>query len=339
VSAQNTRPTTIEFAGARFSRLGFGTSSFAGLGSGLQQAVLTAALDAGVSHFDTARSYGMGDAEAALGRLLKPIRDRVTITTKAGRVAPMGTPRFRLLRDTARAILKHTPAAKSFVSSMQGREQPAPPAIDASTLTRSLDESLRQLGTDHVDVFLLHDLSAADALRDDIMRLCGDAVQSGKARFAGIGSSAEAALAVANETGARYQVLQFENSVLNEATAIVDAARSRLAVTHRAISESFGLLRQYLYWRPDVKELWQRTLGVDVANGENLSRLMLEWSLSRNARGITLFSARDPERIKANARALSEPRFDDATLKTFAGLVRDIRRTAKALGTLQPHTS
>ena len=67
------------------SRLGFGTGSLHhAFRTRERQAILGAALDAGFTHFDTARMYGDGLAERELGRFLKGRRGRATLGTKFG---------------------------------------------------------------------------------------------------------------------------------------------------------------------------------------------------------------------------------------------------------------
>src|SRR5581483_7465751 len=84
--------------------------------------VVDAAIDAGVTHFDTADLYGGGKSEEFLGRALGPRRDQVVITTKFGmRPPPDGL----------------APGSPEWVA-------------------RAIDESLQRLGTDHVDLYLLH---------------------------------------------------------------------------------------------------------------------------------------------------------------------------------------
>src|SRR5919199_5299631 len=77
------------------------------------------ALDLGITCFDTAPAYGDGHAEETLGAALQGRRDQAVIVTKCGIRPP--------LRD--------------------GRRE---------TILREIDESLRRLRTDHVDVYLVH---------------------------------------------------------------------------------------------------------------------------------------------------------------------------------------
>jgi aryl-alcohol dehydrogenase-like predicted oxidoreductase len=84
------------------------------------EALVLQALDAGCNFFDTAPNYGGGESEAALGRALRGRRHEAVIATKFGHHAD-GTTDFSLARMRA-----------------------------------SLEHSLRKLGTDHLDVVLLH---------------------------------------------------------------------------------------------------------------------------------------------------------------------------------------
>jgi D-threo-aldose 1-dehydrogenase len=101
-------------------------------------ATVQAALVAGTTYFDTAPQYGHGLAETRLGTALAGAdRDRLTISTKVGRVLVPG-----IDPDT---IFRGIP--------------PVRPVFDYSTegVRRSLDDSLRRLAVDHVELCLVHD--------------------------------------------------------------------------------------------------------------------------------------------------------------------------------------
>ena len=88
------------------------------------KAVVDAAIDAGITLFDTAESYGHGLSEEFLGRAIGDRRDRVVIATKFG----WGT----------------------------GRDDHSVPRGDPEYVRSAIDESLRKLGTDHVDLYQYH---------------------------------------------------------------------------------------------------------------------------------------------------------------------------------------
>jgi L-glyceraldehyde 3-phosphate reductase len=143
-----------------------------------QRALVLRAFDLGIVHLDLANNYGPppGAAEESVGRLLAgdlaPYRDELLIATKAGY-----------------------------------RQWPGPYGEFGSRkyLLASLDQSLRRLGTDHVDVFYSHRFDPRTPLTETIGAL-KTAVDSGRARYAGISSysarrTAEALAAVAERRG------------------------------------------------------------------------------------------------------------------------------------------
>lgn len=110
------------------------------------------ALDLGINCFDTAEGYGMGASERALGEALGPRRDEAIIVTKFG----MGYRDKPNLRDSSR-----------------------------ERVMASIDKSLKHLGTDRVDVYLVH---WPDRLTpfEETMAALEDIVREGKARFVGL---------------------------------------------------------------------------------------------------------------------------------------------------------
>jgi L-glyceraldehyde 3-phosphate reductase len=134
------------------------------------RAIVIRAFDLGITHFDLANNYGppYGAAEETFGRLLRsdlaPFRDELVISTKAGYdmwPGPYGD------RGSRKYLLA------------------------------SLDQSLRRLGLDYVDVFYSHRFDP-DTPLEETMGALASAVQQGKALYAGIsnysaGQTAEAA--------------------------------------------------------------------------------------------------------------------------------------------------
>lgn len=110
-------------------------------------------LEAGGTLIDTADVYGNGDAEAVIGSLLDHLipRDEVVIATKAGL-----TPHGWRARDASRG-----------------------------NLLRSLDASLRRLGTDYVDLWQVHGYDAHTPFEETLSAL-DHAVSSGKVRYVGV---------------------------------------------------------------------------------------------------------------------------------------------------------
>jgi len=135
----------IRSTGVEVTRLGLGTAPLGGLYAPLSHAdgvaLVQAAWDAGVRYFDTAPLYGFGLAEERLAEVLadKP-RDSFTISTKVG----------RLIRPASGAALE----GSRFFGTRDER-----PVWDFSRdgVLRSLEESLRRLRLDRVEIVLVHD--------------------------------------------------------------------------------------------------------------------------------------------------------------------------------------
>ncbi|MCS5497705.1 aldo/keto reductase [Cnuibacter physcomitrellae] len=120
--------TTLGRTGMQVAPVSFGTAPLGQLFGPVPEergaAVVAEAIDLGITFFDTSPYYG--DAEERLGRALKGRRDRVLIGTKAGR--------------NPGEVFDFSPTA----------------------IRRSVEESLRRLRTDHVDVLQLHDIEFVD---------------------------------------------------------------------------------------------------------------------------------------------------------------------------------
>lgn len=152
-------------------------------------AVLEAAWEAGIRYFDTAPHYGLGLSERRLGAFLatKP-RAEFVVSTKAGRLLvpdPDGTG-----LDTAN--LFHVPADRRRVWD-----------FSAAGVRRSLEESLRRLGLDSVDVVYLHDpdeYTLGPALAEGLPAVAA-LREEGLVSAVGLGSKSVAALAAGARSG------------------------------------------------------------------------------------------------------------------------------------------
>jgi aryl-alcohol dehydrogenase-like predicted oxidoreductase len=142
--------------GINVSAIGFGCWEISGTYGPIDAAqfdqAVQRALDAGINCFDTAEAYGMGISEQALARALGTRRRDVCLVTKFG----VGYPEAPNRRDSSRA-----------------------------RVMASIEQSLGNLNTDHVDVYLVHwpDLNAPF---EETMRALDDIVRQGKARAIGV---------------------------------------------------------------------------------------------------------------------------------------------------------
>jgi aryl-alcohol dehydrogenase-like predicted oxidoreductase len=115
-----------------------------------------AALDAGVNFFDSAANYGAGHSERILGKALKGKRDQVVIATKFGHM--VNEEKKEVYGDPDQVLPK---------------------------VRGDVEDSLRRLDTDYIDIYQLHDGSYDPELAVDLMQVLEELVGQGKIRWYG----------------------------------------------------------------------------------------------------------------------------------------------------------
>lgn len=168
-------------SGLRVSVLALGTLPFGGhqrpefgkVTVGEAQRMLDRALDAGVNLIDTADVYGYGRAEETVGEIIKGRRDRLIVATKC------------------RAIV---------------RDAPNDGGLSRRHIIWAVEQSLRRLGTDHIDLYQAHAWDGQTPLEEQISAL-DQLVRDGKVRYLGCsnysGWHLMKSLAVADRLGAQ----------------------------------------------------------------------------------------------------------------------------------------
>src|SRR5262249_46299394 len=127
------------------------------IGEEASRAVIKQALEAGINFFDTADVYSRGESEEITGRALKDMgggRDKVVIATKV--FFPMG--------DNV---------------NQEG--------LSRKHIMHAIDDSLRRLGTDYVDLYQIHRFDPETPV-EETMGALNDVVKAGKARYIGASS-------------------------------------------------------------------------------------------------------------------------------------------------------
>src|SRR5882757_245298 len=176
------------------TRLGFGCGNLMGATNRRDSLkLLETAYEAGIRHFDVAPRYGYGEAETCLGYFLENHRGQITITTKYGIAPPKKSAIIKLGRTIAGPILRQLPSLKQHLAKAAKAAAPNQerPSFTAAQAKASLDRSLLALRTDHIDLWLLHEVTAADLQDDSLLQLLETEVKNGTIGAFGIGSSAD----------------------------------------------------------------------------------------------------------------------------------------------------
>jgi L-glyceraldehyde 3-phosphate reductase len=266
------------------------------------RAIVRRAFDLGVTHFDLANNYGppYGSAEETFGRLLasdlRPYRDELIVSTKAGYdmwPGPYGD------RGSRKYLLA------------------------------SLDQSLRRLGLEYVDIFYSHRRDHDTPLEETIGAL-DTAVRQGKALYVGISSyGAESTDASAEVARALHLPLVIHQPAYNifyrwiEEEGVLDACeRNGLGVIAFSPLAQGLLTDRYLHGIPDDsrasrndslrrERLDDETLAriralneIAEARGQSLAQLALAWVLRDRRVTSALIGASSVEQLEANVATL-----------------------------------
>jgi len=175
--------------------LGFGTGAIMGRVSRRQGlAALERAYAAGIRHFDTARSYGWGEAESVVGEFLRGHpREEIRLVTKCGILPVRRSPILSAAKSIARTVLTVAPGLRHAARQVASAERFQPVrSADPAMLAESLRTSLAELGTDHVDLLLLHNFAPGMTGLNEVAAWFADLKKQGKVRR--FGYSVEGAL-------------------------------------------------------------------------------------------------------------------------------------------------
>jgi L-glyceraldehyde 3-phosphate reductase len=277
----------------------------------VSRAILRRAFDRGITHFDLANNYGppYGSAEQVFGQImaqdLRPYRDELVISTKAGYdmwPGPYGDHGSR------------------------------------KYLLASLDQSLRRMGLEYVDIFYSHRFDPDTPLEETLGAL-DTAVRQGKALYAGISSYSakrtEEAAAILGSLGTPLLIHQPSYSLLNrwiEGGLLDVLGREGIGCIVFSPLAQGMLTGRYLDGIPeDSRAARDATLSRDMLSEENLAhvralneiargrgqtlaQLALAWTLRDPRVTSTLIGASSVEQLEQNLGALERLDFDDDEL-------------------------
>ncbi|MFQ9510576.1 MAG: L-glyceraldehyde 3-phosphate reductase [Lachnospiraceae bacterium] len=284
-----------------------------------QKEVLFKAFDMGITHFDLANNYGPvpGSAEENFGRILKsdlmPYRDEMIISTKAGYTmwpGPYGDWGSR----------------KYMIS--------------------SLDQSLRRMGLDYVDIFYHHRPDPETPL-EETMGALSDIVRQGKALYVGISNyrpkEAKEAIEILRRNGTpclihqpRYNMFDrwIEDGLLDllEEEGVGSICFSPLAqglLTDRYLNgipqDSRAKRNHFLKEKDITEEKLEKVRALDKIakdRGQTLAQLALTWVLRKDRVTTVLIGASRPSQIEDNVAIVKQANLSDEDIARIDSIIR-----------------
>jgi aryl-alcohol dehydrogenase-like predicted oxidoreductase len=284
---------------------------------------IVASIDAGVNLIDTAPVYGMGKSEEILGRALRGRRDKVLIATKCGLIwdrADRGTLRFTMV-------------------DVDERTHPIHYDMSPAAVRQGLEDSLRRLGTDRIDLLQIHwpdPQIPTERMFDEMLKLKAE----GKVRWLGVCNFTRAQLEVARPVAGivshqpQYNLLDREI----EAEALPWCRRENVGViayspmARGLLTGKYGADHQFPAndhrsgvkwftpaWRPRVLAALEKARPIAEAYGASLGNLAVAWVLAQPGVTGAIVGARDAKQAEENARAAAVT-LKDADVKALGDL-------------------
>jgi D-threo-aldose 1-dehydrogenase len=313
------RSVELGAGGMRASALGFGCSAVLGrVGRKESLAALGAAYDAGITFYDTARSYGYGESEALLGEFLRGRRDSVVVSTKFG-ILPAQTSFLKeTVKPLARKVLRLIPSARKAVQKQIGAQFSAN-QFTVAVLRESVETSLRKLGTDYIDLLFMHSAPVSVLQQEDLLAAMQQMVGEGKVRRAGISSEPEVIEAALKADIAELRSFQFPCNLFDLGIAgklrgadvdVVAVANHPFGGVQR-VAESKALLAALAKDEGTSRELREKLLVVDDAV---LADVVLNAITDGTGIQVVIPSMMQVGHLRTNVAAMERSRFSSEEL-------------------------
>lgn len=297
---------TIGASGISASAIGLGTWAIGGwMWGGTDEAqsidTIRASIDEGVSLIDTAPAYGQGLSEEIVGKALKGRRDKVVLATKLG-------------------LVWHTKKGNHFFD-YDGA--PVHRYLGADSVVYEVEQSLRRLGTDHIDLYITHWQDPTTPVAETMEALDRLKTQ-GKIRSIGASnvsiSDVEAYLAagqldavqqeysmVAREieqdllpfcAANNVSVLSYSSLALGLLSGKIGPDRVFTGDDQRKDNPRFSLAN-----RRKVAALMEAIRPIAEAHGASEAQVVIAWTLQQPGITFSLCGARSPQQARENAQA------------------------------------
>ena len=282
----------------------------------------------GIRFFDTARSYGYGESETLLGEFLRGRRGQAIISTKFGILAARQSRWKQVAKAVARKILAVAPAAHSMLHRRAASEFNTN-QFTIPVLQQSIEQSLRKLGTDCIDILFLHAAPASVLDQDVLLEAMGRLVETGKVRIAGLSAEPDVVEIAMGRQTQPLRAMQFPCNIFNILGAARFSQRSAGGYVLVANNPYGGAAKV-----PRCRELL-RTLAekrkLDAVLSEKLGAVedavfadvVLNIILRDSGVHVVIPAMMRVEHVRANVRAVVRSRFDS----------REIAQIRQALAT------
>jgi diketogulonate reductase-like aldo/keto reductase len=309
--------------------IGFGCG---GLLCGMDQVaslrLLETAIDCGITYFDTARMYGFGNAEAVLGRALLHRRDRFIIASKAGIFPASRSIPLRALNRGIKFLHNIAPPLASQVPTLRAIH-PRFGQLRVPDIRKSLEQSLKKLRTDYLDIFLLHECTEVDVDNAELRYFLQELQKEGKIRAFGIATGITETIHIMKAHPNLTSIVQIPNSIWNMNMQRLPCPIKGGVVTHSILTHRFHDLAKQLSSNISLAKKWKSAIHIDPIDKAALARVLMAHALHTNPDGVVLFFSTKSENICAIANVATSVSRDVAVMEAMTDLAVTTAITVK----------
>ncbi len=293
-------------SGIKASAVGLGTWAIGGWmwgGTDEDSAIsaIRASLDEGITLIDTAPAYGMGRSEEIVGRAIAGRRDDVVLATKCG-------------------LVWHTQKGNHFFDQ---QERPVHRHLGADSIAHEVEQSLRRLGTDYIDLYITHWQDPTTPV-DETMEALTRLKAKGKIRAIGASNTGvddvEAYVAAGQLDSLQEEYSMVKRDIEDTLLPVcADHGISMLSYSSLALGLLTGRIGPERTFEGD--DLRKDNPGFSIRNREKIAALMADiepvceahkaskaqiviaWTLQQPGIDFSLCGARNPAQARENAAA------------------------------------
>ncbi len=264
--------------------------------------LLDVAYDAGIRHFDVARSYGRGQTEFLVGKFLKNKSDDVSICSKFGNRPPISNPLLAnartLLRPIIRKLRKSSPMIQPASKTSQHiniREN-----FTGDEVVKSLKKSLNFLKRDYLDLFLMHEAQPDDLINPSLLDALQESQAKGLIKSFGVGGDVKRVPELLIKYPQFCELLQYNWNVTDNIEPY-----AKFDILYRTFSGSLSIIKEILKSNRTLAIEWSKDINYDLLIDGSFETLILKATSDKRKSSIILFSSTSKRNIISNVNAVN----------------------------------
>ena len=304
------------------TNFGFGCSSLMSIEDySERESLIKLAIENGVLHFDLARYYGLGKAEAEFTKIIKNISQEITISSKFGIIDNFSISTFKNNQNIIRKFINKYKSLKKIIKFLYSANS-LKRNYSIKNCRQSLDKSLFAFNTNHIDLFFIHEPISYMQINNNIFNTLEELKLENKIGAYGFSGK----LNVINNITEKFDKVGIEVIQFDEGSSNNSYLRNiEINIGKKIVLKSrFGVVRTHLNKLNNLFsgnkskcDLWSRKLKLDLKNKDDLCFALIAAFLCKYPDDLLLYSTKKLIRLKKILSQLNDPKYTQEIKKEF----------------------